>query len=203
MAGQDGSARALAGWVDRRPGALGEKVKLLAGGKEVGNVYHRAQEPNTLDHHITIFLYKNAPAGEWDVSLAGTDVIHGDYHAWIEREVSCPRCQSHFRAKDADPRSTTGTICNGRRTLAVVRNDAHDTEHLIAPFSSVGPTRDGRLKPDLCAPGVAVLAARFAFAVRGPRDAAADSDVGYEHGGTPCHGHCGADVSSSRQATSY
>jgi subtilisin family serine protease len=141
---------------------LGEKVKLVSGGKEVGNVYHRAQEPNTMDHHITIFLYKTAPAGEWDITLSGTDVIHGDYHAWIEREVSCPACQSHFKAEDADPRSTTGTICNGRRTIAVGAYDAHDPEHRIGPFSSVGPTRDGRLKPDLCAPGVSVLAARSA-----------------------------------------
>jgi len=40
--------------------------------------------------------------------------------------------------------------------------DPHDPGHRIGPFSSVGPTRDGRLKPDLCAPGVSVLAARSA-----------------------------------------
>jgi outer membrane protein OmpA-like peptidoglycan-associated protein/subtilisin family serine protease len=141
---------------------LGEKVKLLSAGKEIGNLYHRAQEPNTLDHHITVYLYKTAPAGEWTVTLNGTDVIHGNYHAWIEREVSCPKCQSHFRAEDADPTSTTGTICNGRRTIAVGAYDAHDPAHRIGVFSSVGPTRDGRLKPDLSAPGVSVLAARSA-----------------------------------------
>jgi phosphatidylserine/phosphatidylglycerophosphate/cardiolipin synthase-like enzyme/subtilisin family serine protease len=141
---------------------LGEKVKLLSGGKEIGNLYHRAQEPNTLDHHITLFLYKSAPPGEWDINLRGTDVIHGDYHAWIEREVSCPACQSHFSEKDADSHSTTGTICNGRRTLAVGAYNRHDPQRRLGPFSSVGPTRDGRLKPDLCAPGVYVLAARSA-----------------------------------------
>jgi outer membrane protein OmpA-like peptidoglycan-associated protein/subtilisin family serine protease len=141
---------------------LGEKVKLIAGGKEIGNLYHRAQEPNTLDHHVTIYLYKTAPPGEWVVTLTGTDVIHGNYHCWIEREVSCPKCQSHFKTEDADPTSTTGTICNGRRTIAVGAYDAHDPGHRIGAFSSVGPTRDGRLKPDLCAPGVSVLAARSA-----------------------------------------
>ena len=141
---------------------LGEKVKLLSGGKEIGNLYHRAQEPNTLDHHVTVYLYKTAPAGEWTVTLNGTDVIQGNYHAWIEREVSCPKCQSHFREEDADPTSTTGTICNGRRTIAVGAYDAHDPERRIGAFSSVGPTRDGRLKPDLSAPGVSVLAARSA-----------------------------------------
>jgi carboxypeptidase C (cathepsin A)/phosphatidylserine/phosphatidylglycerophosphate/cardiolipin synthase-like enzyme/V8-like Glu-specific endopeptidase/subtilisin family serine protease len=150
----DGSIVARAG--------IGERSKFLVGGKEVGNVYHRGQEPNNLDNHITIYLYKEASAGEWEVTLIGTDVIDGRYHAWIERDVSCAACQSRLRPEDADPKCTTGTICNGRRTLAVGAYNKHDPEMRLAHFSSVGPTRDGRLKPDLCAPGVSVLAARSA-----------------------------------------
>lgn len=142
--------------------AIGERSKFVVGGKEVGNVYHRGQEPNNLDNHITIYLYQEAPTGEWEVTLIGTDVIDGRYHAWVERDVSCPRCQSRLRPEDADPHCTTGTICNGRRTLAVGAYNAHDPEMRLGYFSSVGPTRDGRLKPDLCAPGVSVLAARSA-----------------------------------------
>jgi len=55
------------------------------------------------------------------VTLSGVDVIHGNYHAWIEREVSCPKCQSHFKDEDADPTSTTGTICNGRSSPETAR----------------------------------------------------------------------------------
>jgi carboxypeptidase C (cathepsin A)/subtilisin family serine protease len=142
--------------------AIGDRSKFLVGGKEVGNVYHRGQEPNNLDNHIVIYLYKDAPTGEWEVTLTGEDVIDGRYHAWIERDVSCSRCQSRLREADADPHCTTGTICNGRRTLAVGAYNKHDPEMRLAHFSSVGPTRDGRLKPDLCAPGVAILAARSA-----------------------------------------
>jgi carboxypeptidase C (cathepsin A)/outer membrane protein OmpA-like peptidoglycan-associated protein/subtilisin family serine protease len=142
--------------------AIGERAKFLVGGKEVGNVYHRGQEPNNLDNHIVIYLYKEAPTGEWEITLVGEDVIDGRYHAWIERDVSCSRCQSRLREGDADPHCTTGTICNGRRTLAVGAYNKHDPEMRLAHFSSVGPTRDGRLKPDLCAPGVAILAARSA-----------------------------------------
>src|SRR5207237_5720900 len=40
--------------------------------------------------------------------------------------------------------------------------DNHDPEQRIGRFSSCGPTFDGRLKPDLCASGVSVLAARSA-----------------------------------------
>src|SRR5262249_7568643 len=93
---------------------VGERAKLMVSGKEVGNVYHRGQEPNNFDNHVHVFLYREAPVGAWEVTLFGTDVIDGRFHAWIERDVGCPKCQSHFRAEDADPRSTTGTICNGR-----------------------------------------------------------------------------------------
>ena len=152
------------GSINARVG-VGDRSKFLVGGKEVGNVYHRGQEPNNLDNHITIYLYKDAPAGEWEITITGEDVIDGRYHAWIERDVSCPSCQSRLRPDDADPHSTTGTICNGKRTMAVGAYNKHDPETRIAHFSSVGPTRDGRLKPDLCAPGVSVLAARSS-----PRD---------------------------------
>ena len=141
---------------------IGDRSKFMVGGKEVGNIYHRGQEPNNLDNHITIYLYEEAPTGEWEVTLIGTDVIDGRYHAWVERDVSCPSCQAHLRQEDSDPRSTTGTICNGRRTLAVGAYNKHDPEMRLGHFSSVGPTRDGRLKPDLCAPGISVLAARSA-----------------------------------------
>jgi len=141
---------------------IGERAKLVVGGKEVGNVYHRGQESISLNNHISIYLYADAPSGAWEITLIGTDVIDGRYHAWIERDVSCPRCQSRFSADDADPRSTTGTICNGRRTFAVGAYNNHDPERRLGRFSSSGPTLDGRLKPDLCAPGVSVLAARSA-----------------------------------------
>ncbi len=41
---------------------------------------------------------------------------------------------------------------------SVISVGAEDTLGVLAPFSSRGPTADGRLKPDLVAPGVGVLA---------------------------------------------
>jgi subtilisin family serine protease len=159
------SVRSPDGSISARAG-IGDRAKFMVDGKEVGNIYHRSQELNALDNHIVLYLYDNAPTGEWVITLSGVDVIDGRYHAWVERDVSCPKCQSRLRAEDADPKYTTGTICNGRRTLAVGAYDKHDPEMRLGAFSSAGPTADGRLKPDLCAPGVSVLAARSA-----PRDA--------------------------------
>ncbi len=145
---------------------LGERAPLIANGQTVGRGYHREAEPNNLANHIDIFLYAGAPAGAWEVTLSASDVVDGRFHAWIERDAACPDCQSHFRREDADPTSTTGTICNGLRTIAVGAYNPHHPDQPVAPFSSMGPTRDSRLKPDLCAPGVGILGARSA-----PRDA--------------------------------
>ena len=139
---------------------LGERAPLIMNGQTVGRAYHRESEPNNLANHIDIFLYAEAPAGAWEVMLIATDVVDGRFHAWIERDAACPNCQSHFRQQDADPTSTTGTICNGLRTIAVGAYDPHHPDQPVASFSSMGPTRDGRLKPDLCAPGVGILGAR-------------------------------------------
>ncbi len=140
----------------------GERAPLNMDGQTIGRAYHRTIEPNNLDNHIVIFLYPDAPAGAWDVTLIATDVVDGRFHAWIERDAGCPNCQSHFRQEDADPTSTTGTICNGLRTIAVGAYNPHHPDQPIASFSSMGPTRDSRLKPDLCAPGVGILGARSA-----------------------------------------
>ena len=128
--------------------------------KVVGRIYHRTGEPNTGLNNINVFLYPEAPPGNWTSSLYGTRIIDGRYHAWIERDGSCSTCQSRFLRRYVDPAYTTGTICNGFNTIAVGAIETGSLGFRIAPFSSKGPTTDGRVKPDLVAPGVKILAAR-------------------------------------------
>jgi subtilisin family serine protease len=139
---------------------LDERDSLVIGGREVCKIYNRAGDPNNRHNHIDIFLYPGGPAGDWDVLLTGEDIVDGRFHAWIERDAACRGCQSHFEPSDAVTSTTTGTICNGFRTIAVGAYNAHAPEFEMAPYSSGGPTRDGRIKPDLVAPGVRILAAR-------------------------------------------
>jgi outer membrane protein OmpA-like peptidoglycan-associated protein/dienelactone hydrolase len=156
----------------RQTAALDQQAAITFAGKEIGKIYHRRAEPNNLSNHIEIFLYRGAPAGSWTIALTAVDVVDGRYHAWIERDAACPHCQSQFSEHDAVCTSTTGTICNGFRTIAVGAYNLHSDGHELAPFSSSGPTRDGRIKPDLVAPGVRVLAARSA-----PREAREDTSL--------------------------
>ncbi len=140
----------------------GAAAPIMRGSEHVGHVYHRTFDPNNGRHHLNVFLGTGAPAGEWEVRLTGIDVVDGRYHAWVERDASCPGCQSRFDPMQAVNRSTTGTICHARHGIAVGAYDPHDSTMPIARFSSSGPTVDGRGKPDCLAPGVSVLAARSA-----------------------------------------
>ena len=137
--------------------------------RTIGQLYHRLNDPNNGDNEAMLFLYKGAPTGIYEITLVGEDVADGRYHLWIERNTAGRRAQATFEARDSRTECTTGTICNGFRTIAVGAYDAHawyqkgdvpETGRPLAPFSSSGLTRDGRQKPDLCAPGVQVLAAR-------------------------------------------
>ncbi|MEM7159325.1 MAG: S8 family serine peptidase [Myxococcota bacterium] len=139
---------------------LGEHGPIREGSRVVGRAYHRAFDPNNGDHHIDIFLEPNATRGAWRVTLFGEQIESGRFHAWIEREPGSRRLQSRFRRAQANPRATIGTIANGRETIVVGAYEAMPDAIEPAGFSSAGPTRDGRPKPDLVAPGVDQWASR-------------------------------------------
>lgn len=135
---------------------------IIIDGVIVGRIYNRRQDPNNADNIIHTFLYPTAPPGLWRVTLRGDRIFSGLFHAWLERDEACARCQAHFKDLETDNQYTIGTLANGRIPLVVGAYDAHSSDRTVAPFSSAGPTRDNRPKPDLAAPGVDVLAARSA-----------------------------------------
>jgi subtilisin family serine protease len=141
---------------------LGGQAPVLVAGRLVGRLYNRRRDPNNGDNQVELFLYPWAPFGRWTVTLTATSISDGRFHAWLERDEACRNCQARFAATDVDQSCTTGTIANGHLPLVVGAYNAHASRRTLAAFSSAGPTRDGRIKPDLAAPGVAILAARSA-----------------------------------------
>ena len=140
--------------------ALGQSQPILLDNQEVGRIYHRAFDPNSPDHHINVFLRSGAPSGTWSLRLLGLAVSDGRWDAFVERDGSCGTCQAIFDGPLIKSRGTLGSVCNGLLSVTVGAADVRHDPLRIAPFSSSGPTRDGRQKPDLVAPGVGILAAR-------------------------------------------
>jgi subtilisin family serine protease len=135
------------------PGSNGEVI--ADDGSVMVFAANRLDDPNNHDNMIGIFIERGAPSGTWTVRLHGTAITSGEYHAWIERDDAG---QSSF-VPPHDNTHTIGSISCGHLSLAVGSYDAHKPERPISWFSSAGPTRDGRNKPETSAPGHAVFAA--------------------------------------------
>lgn len=144
------------------PVRLGTRTPVVAGDRIVGRIYHRDCDPNNGDNHVDLFLDPWAPHGTWIIRLTPIRIDDGRFHAWLERDEACSPCQARFVPEDVDTATTTGTLANSHRALVTGAYNAHAAAPRIAPFSSAGPTRDGRAKPDLVAPGMQILAARSA-----------------------------------------
>jgi subtilisin family serine protease len=136
------------------PGAPSQQ--LMANGKVAVLVANRLDDPNNHDNMIGIFLSDGMPAGIYTIRLHGDQVSDGRFHAWIERDN---QFQSHFTPPN-DNTHTVGSISCGNLSLTVGSYDAHKAARPVSFFSSAGPTRDGREKPELSAPGHNVLAAQ-------------------------------------------
>ncbi|QCG86282.1 S8 family peptidase [Azospirillum sp. TSH100] len=117
-------------------------------------IVNRLGDPNNHDNVIGIWIAMGAPKGEWTIRLRSLDDGPVDYHAWIERFDAG---QAQFTQPVAS--HMLGSISTGHATIIVGSHDAHSADTPISFFSSAGPTRDGRLKPDLSAPGHRVKAA--------------------------------------------
>jgi subtilisin family serine protease len=138
----------------------GQQSDIRIGGAPSGHLYNRWHDPNNHDNVAHFFLSGTVPEGAWTLRLRGVDVIDGRFHCWVERDAGCSSCQPAFHPSEVDHSSTTGTICNGYLSIAVGAYDPHRPGRPLSAFGSSGPTRDGRFKPDLLAPGVDILSAR-------------------------------------------
>jgi subtilisin family serine protease len=118
-------------------------------------IANRLDDPNNHDNTIGIFLSPAAVAGVWTVRLHNSTPVATSFHAWIERDDGG---QSTF-APPNDNTHTLGSISCGHETIVVGSYDAHVAGAPLSFFSSAGPTRDNRQKPDISAPGHNVIAA--------------------------------------------
>ncbi|BCX09452.1 MAG: hypothetical protein KatS3mg066_3311 [Fischerella sp.] len=116
---------------------------------------NRHSDPNNGDNVICVFMEPDLPGGIWTLRLHGVHVINGKFHAWIEREDHSQTCF----VPPHDNTHTLNTIACGYKSIVVGSYDNTKTNKPLSFFSSSGPTRDGRQKPDLIAPGHHIWAA--------------------------------------------
>lgn len=116
---------------------------------------NRRSDSNNGDNEIGVFLERGLSTGIWTIRLYGVHISEGVFHAWIERDDSG---QSSFSPPHENSH-TLGSISCGQKSIVVGSYNAHVPNVPISFFSSAGPTRDGRQKPEISAPGHAVKAA--------------------------------------------
>jgi subtilisin family serine protease len=133
----------------------GADARVEANGNMPLVVVSRLDDPNNHDNQIGIYMEAGVEPGVWTVRLHGTTIQHGAFHAWIERDNEVP---SQFTPV-TDSSYTLSSISCGRLATIVGSYDAHKPTRPLSFFSAAGPTRDQRQKPDISAPGHAVLAA--------------------------------------------
>jgi subtilisin family serine protease len=142
-------------------------------------LYNPANGNNYIAVYLSPYLSTDRPilgvrAGKWTIRLEGEDVRCGDYHGWIERDDprrlgrigdrDAWRFPSFFSQTSNVDNSSVSSLACGQRVISVANLDA-DAER-ISISSSQGPTRDGRQKPDVAAPGTNIVAAN-GFAASG------------------------------------
>jgi endonuclease G len=94
--------------------------------------------------------------GRWKLAIVSSRVVDGGaIHAWIER-TSSASVQFLNHVNERYTLSIPGTA----DTVIAVAAVESRRPFTVAPFSSYGPTRTGASKPEVAAPGVAIVAAR-------------------------------------------
>lgn len=160
-------------WISVNPREFVENHRLPSG--TTLSIYNELYHPTNGANYIAVYLspnyesgaFRGIDAGLWRVRLIGDEIRDGRFNAWIERDdpaelepiggVRQFRFPSFFtEGSHTDSHSISSLAC-GHRIIAVSNLD--DARQRINASSSQGPTRDGRFKPEIAAPGTNVVAA--------------------------------------------
>ena len=128
--------------------------------------------------YFEISSSRDIPEIGWSVRLAAQQQVrtNGTWDSWIDAE-SCSFPSAFFlsgNGYEIDRNDTIGipgtahnVVTVGAYITKTTRSGQNVNDHStglrtgeIASFSSIGPTRDGRIKPDIVAPGMFITSAR-------------------------------------------
>lgn len=129
------------------------------------------EDPVNRDQNMTLRVFSANVNHTWNIRIAATRVLHGDIHAW--GHTLSPGNASTLFPGSNDTAFSVGMPGTEERAIVVgsfVSKRAFDTTGgglqangltvgQLSPFSSRGPTRIGKQKPDIAAPGQYITAA--------------------------------------------
>lgn len=125
----------------------------------VAYVSSETGNPGNGHNRINVIFEKGSgwPQGRWELILRGVEVGRGDFDAWADRPDAVTLIAFEGHADDCTV-TIPGTARNIITTSGFMTRDEHGLPAgALAPLTSLGPTRDGRLKPDLTAPGFSIM----------------------------------------------
>lgn len=125
----------------------------------VAYVSSETGNPGNGHNRINVIFEKGSGWGQgrWELILRGVEVGRGDFDAWADRPDAVTLIAFEGHADDC-----TVTIPGTARNIITTSGFMTSAEcglpaGALAPLTSLGPTRDGRLKPDLTAPGFSIM----------------------------------------------
>lgn len=135
-------------------------------------VYHSANGLSYISIYLSPFFSDTdvvgVAAGTWLIRLHAREIRDGRFHAWIERDDpqrlgrvggrEVWAFPSFFSLNSLVDDTTINSLGCANRVITVANLDALRSRINIS--SSQGPTRDGREKPDVAAPGTNIVAAK-------------------------------------------
>jgi subtilisin family serine protease len=156
------------------PGGEGVVIEFPGGSR--ARVCSQTGHPTNGDNRVVIILERGEGwgAGVWQLILRGDRVERGDFDAWADRPNAVTVIDFRSHQSDASTITLPGTsrralTVGGFITRPLSSENSSEVRGDFAPGSSVGPTRDGRIKPDLTAPSTLVMAPRVRKVGRAPR----------------------------------
>lgn len=131
---------------------------IFFGDGAVAYISSETGNPGNGHNRINVIFEKGSGwrPGRWELILRGVEVERGDFDAWADRpdavtliafEGHTDECTVTIPGTARNIITTSGFMTRAERGLP---------EGDLAPLTGLGPTRDGRLKPDLTAPGFSV-----------------------------------------------
>jgi subtilisin family serine protease len=160
-------------WITVEPRQFVENYRLPSG--TTLSIYNELYHPTNGANYVAVYLspnldpgnFRGIDAGVWKVRVIGEEVRDGRFNAWIERDDPAElepgggrrlfRFPSFFTERSNTDSHSISSLACGHRVIAVSNLD--DARERINASSSQGPTRDGRFKPEIAAPGTDIVAA--------------------------------------------